>query len=159
MATSPTFRRTCYALCLLSLDILPTISADDSVYQVTKPPAEMKLDPFYEKYVDAHGYPVVSSGKVNDYALKEAAYLVDLMLAKRPDVRKAMVESGSRLVVMAHSEFTTDIPEYARMKPKDYWDARAGARRLTAGSGLLVCRGKHAGLRGRPLSCREHLDP
>jgi hypothetical protein len=95
------------------------------VYEVTRPPAEMKLDPFYEKYVDAHGYPVVSSAKVNDYALKEAAYLVDLMLAKRPDVRKAMVDSGSRLVVMAHTEFTTDIPEYARMKPKDYWDARA----------------------------------
>jgi hypothetical protein len=85
----------------------------------------MKLPAFYEKYVDAHGYPVVSSGQVNDYALKEAAYLVDLMLAKRPDVRRAMVESGSRLIVIAHNEFTTDIPEYARLKPKDYWDARA----------------------------------
>jgi hypothetical protein len=85
----------------------------------------MKLPGFYEKHVDAHGYPVVSSGKVNDYALKEAAYLVDLMLANRPDVRKAMVESGSRLVVIAHGEYTTDIPEYAKLKPKDYWDARA----------------------------------
>lgn len=96
-----------------------------SKYTVTTPPASMKLPDFYRKYVDASGYPIVSSGQVNDYALKEAAYLVDLMLAKRPDVRKAMVESGSRLIVVGYKEFTTDIPEYTRLKPKDYWDVRA----------------------------------
>ena len=94
-------------------------------YKVTLPPEHLKLPDFYEKYVDASGFPIVSSGRVNDYALKEAAYLVDLLLAKRPDVRAAMVESGSRLVVIGHSEFTTDIPEYARFKPKDFWDVRA----------------------------------
>jgi hypothetical protein len=106
-----------------------TTESSDSVspetYPVTTPPESLKLDPFYEKYVDANGYPIVSSGKVNDYALKEAAYLIDMMLAQRPDVRKAMIESGSRMIVMAHNEFTTDIPEYSRMKPKDFWDARA----------------------------------
>ncbi len=85
----------------------------------------MELPDFYQKYVNASGYPIVSSGNVNDYALKEAAYLVDLMLAKRPDVKKAMVESGSRLIVIGYNEFTTDIPEYAKFKPKDYWDVRA----------------------------------
>ncbi|GAB5402561.1 MAG: hypothetical protein Aurels2KO_07920 [Aureliella sp.] len=95
------------------------------IYHVQKPPAGMKLEPFYEKYVDASGYPVVSSGKVNDYALKEAAFLIDMMLAHRPDVRKAMVESGSRMIVMAHDELTTDVPEHSHLKPKEYWDARA----------------------------------
>ena len=95
------------------------------LYPVTAPPLEMKLDPFYRKHVSASGYPIVSSGRVNDYALKEAAYLVDLMLAKRPDVRAAMVRSGSRLIVMAHDEFTTDMPEYARLRPKNHWDRRA----------------------------------
>ncbi|MEO1995211.1 MAG: PQQ-binding-like beta-propeller repeat protein, partial [Planctomycetaceae bacterium] len=94
-------------------------------FPVTAPPAEMKLPAFYKKFVSAGGYPVVSSEKVSDYALKEAAYLVHLMLAERPDVRRAMVRSGSRMIVMAHNEFTTDIPEYAQMKPKDFWDARA----------------------------------
>ena len=98
------------------------LEAED--YQVTAPPAELKLDKFYAKYVSASGYPVVSSAKVNDYALKEAAYLIDLMLAKRPDVRKAMIESGSRMIVMAHNEFTSDIPEYHWLKPKEFWDAR-----------------------------------
>jgi hypothetical protein len=47
------------------------------------------------------------------------------MLAKRPDVRRAMIHSGSRLIIIAHNEFTTDIPEHAHLQPKDYWDARA----------------------------------
>ena len=98
-------------------------SAQD--YVVANPPDELQLPQFYKKYVSASGYPVVSSANVNDYALKEAAYIVDMMLAKRPDIRRAMIASGSRLIVMAHSEFTTDIPEYAHLHPKDYWDARA----------------------------------
>lgn len=118
------FILTCLGIGLFS--IIPLAEAEPpGDYPVTKPPAEINLPDFYQKYVDANGYPVVSSEKVNDYALKEAAFLVDLMLAKRPDVRKAMVESGSRLIVIAHNEFTTDIPEYAKLKPKDYWDARA----------------------------------
>lgn len=94
-------------------------------YVVTAPPPELKLDPFYKKYVSASGYPIVSSGNVNDYALKEAAWLVDLMLSRRPDVREAMIKSGSRLIIMAHNEFTTDIPEYSHFDRKDWWDARA----------------------------------
>jgi hypothetical protein len=94
-------------------------------FNVTVPPPELKLDKFYKKYVGANGYPVISSAKVNDYALKEAAYLINMMLAKRPDVRKAMIASGSRMIVMADDEFTTDVPEHSRLSPKDYWDARA----------------------------------
>ncbi|MDV6029896.1 MAG: hypothetical protein F9B45_07270 [Phycisphaera sp. RhM] len=102
----------------------PNASAEHD-YQVTIPPKDLNLAPFYKKYLDASGYPIVSSDKVNEYALKEAAYLVDMMLAERPDLRKAMIDSGSRLIVIAHTEFTTDIPEYSQLKPKDYWDARA----------------------------------
>ncbi|MEP6755808.1 MAG: hypothetical protein ABJA67_09930 [Chthonomonadales bacterium] len=100
-------------------------TAPSKFSEIGPPPASLKLSPFYTKYVDADGYPVISSAKVNDFALKEAAYLINLMLAKRPDVKAAMVKSGSRMVVMAWNEFTTDIPEYANFKPKDYWDARA----------------------------------
>ncbi len=103
----------------------PRSDGERTTYEITSPPAAMKLSPFYRKFVSASGYPIVSSGKVNDYALKEAAYLADMMLAKRPDVRKAMIEGGSRLVVMAYDEFTTDVPEHSHMTPKDFWDARA----------------------------------
>lgn len=100
-------------------------SVPPTTYLVQRPPANLKLSPFYEKYVSAGGYPIVSSGRVNDYALKEAAYLVNMMLARRPDVRRAMIAGGSRLIVMAHDEFTTDVPEHSHMKPQDFWDARA----------------------------------
>jgi hypothetical protein len=79
---------------------------------------------------------------VNPYALKEAAFIGDRMLVKRPDVLEAMVLSGARLCIMAHDEFTTDLPEFKRMADepmrgfetfggKDFWDARA---RGTGGS-------------------------
>ncbi|MDI9641703.1 hypothetical protein QPK87_17970 [Kamptonema cortianum] len=92
---------------------------------VSSPPAWMNLDPFYEKYYDAGGYPVVSSARVNDYALKETAYLINLLLARRPDIKRAMVQSGSRMIVMAWNEFTSDIPEYKWLEPAEFWDRRA----------------------------------
>ncbi|MCY2967296.1 MAG: hypothetical protein NT069_27285, partial [Planctomycetota bacterium] len=104
------------------------------------PPAELTAPDFYTKFINAHGYPIVASTQVDDYALREAAYLVDLMLAHRPDVRDAMIASGSRLCVIGHKEFTTDLPEFAKLGPvagfdgisaKDFWDARA---RGTGGS-------------------------
>ena len=94
-------------------------------YKVTPPPAYLKLDSFYTKHVSASGYPVVGSKQVNDYALKEAAYLIDVMLDHHPEVRQIMIANKSRCVVMAYNEFTTDVPEYSHFSPKDYWDARA----------------------------------
>jgi hypothetical protein len=121
---------TVVAFAFASTGMLPSRSEE---LQVTAPPAGLQADPFYKKYVSATGYPIVASEKVSDYALKEAAYLVNMMLAKRPDVRDAMIKSGSQLVVMAYDEFTTDIPDHSHMRPKDYWDARArglgGSRR------------------------------
>lgn len=97
---------------------------------------------FYTQIERLRGFPIVASAKVNPYALKEAAFIGDLMLAKRPDVLKAMVLSGARLCIMAHDEYTTDLPEFVRMAKepmpgfekfsgKEYWDARA---RGTGGS-------------------------
>ena len=46
-------------------------------------------------------------------------------LAQRPDVKQAMIESDSRMAIMAHDEFTTDIPGHAHLSPKDFWNRRA----------------------------------
>jgi hypothetical protein len=91
---------------------------------------------FYTQHISAGGFPIVASAKVNPYALKEAAYWVNRMLAKRPDVLEAMIKSGARMCIMAHDEYTTDLPEFQRMakadksqvpgvSAKDFWDARA----------------------------------
>ncbi len=94
------------------------------------------LPSFYTQHVSANGFPIVASAKVNPYALKEAAFLVNQMLAHRPDIRTAMIKSGARLCILAWNEFTTDQPEFTRLgkgimpgypgiTAKDYWDARA----------------------------------
>ncbi|MCW1922710.1 hypothetical protein OKA05_09110 [Luteolibacter arcticus] len=106
------------------------------------PPDKEGIPAFYTQVVRLRGFPIVASAKVNPYALKEAAFLGELMLAKRPDVLEAMVKSGARLCIMAHDEYTTDLPEFVRLGKdpmsgfesfpgKDYWDARA---RGTGGS-------------------------
>jgi hypothetical protein len=101
------------------------IAAPPELPAVTAPPKELGLDPFYTKYLSAHGLPVVGSSKVSDYALREAAYLADQMLARRPEVRDSMIRSKVRLAVMAYSERTTDIPEHRDLQPKLYWNVRA----------------------------------
>ena len=97
----------------------------NSGLQITAPPKELKVSEFYSKYLNANGFPILASENVSDYALKEAAYLIDMMLSQRSDLRNELIKNGSRLVVIAHNEFTTDIPEYANMRPKNFWDARA----------------------------------
>jgi hypothetical protein len=79
-------------------------------------PASLGVDPFYTKYVDAQGIPVISSDKVPDDALLVARDIVNSMLAKRPDLRAALVARKWRTGVIAEVEMTMDIPEYSRMK-------------------------------------------
>ncbi len=100
------------------------------------PPDKDGVPAFYTQRVTAGGYPIVASSKVNPYALKEAAYIIDLMLAKRPDVRDAMIKSGARLSILAWNEFTCDQPEwewlaampvagFPGVSTRDYRNARA----------------------------------
>ena len=96
---------------------------------VTTVPAELRdrlqLSPFYHKAIVADGFPILSSRKVSDHALLEAAYLIDRMLRKRPDVRRALTRNGTRLVIMAPDELTTRVPEHSDLRPARFWDMRA----------------------------------
>ena len=125
-------------------------------------PSDLTLDPFYKKHADALGIPIVSSEKVPDAALLVARDIVIHMLAKRPDLREAMVGRKMRVIVMARTESTTDMPEQkdwkkpgpddrrltrderehyeeriGRLTDKEYWDRRA------------------RGMGGNPTSCAE----
>lgn len=83
------------------------------------------LNRVYEKHVDVGGFPVIGSAKVRDEALLEAAFLIERMLEGRDDIRRAMIGNRTRFVVMATSEWTTDVPEHSDLEPKNYWDRRA----------------------------------
>ena len=76
------------------------------------PPALLGLEPFYQKYLDAGGIPVVSSSDVSDETLVRVAATLDEMLVQRPEMREAIVASGARIAVLAADEPATSLPEY-----------------------------------------------
>ena len=83
---------------------------------VSTVPESLAVSPFYKKYTDAMGIPVIASDKVPDAALLVARDIVNSMLAARPDIRKALIARGWRTGVIAEIEMTMDIPEYSKMK-------------------------------------------
>ena len=104
---------------------------------VHPPPDELALDPFYRKYIDAQGLPVVSSSKVPDKVLYRARDIINEMLANRSDLRATIAGLGVRVAVMAQSEVTTDIPEHG-----DLYEAFAGTDwdRRARGLGATLAR-------------------
>ncbi len=130
----PTHARRCLGvICLLALSGAAPQSAEKpdapATIDVTPVPAGLRqrvaLDAFYQQHVDVRSLPVVGSSKVSPYAMREAAYLVDQMLAGRDDLLRAMSGNKVRLTVMAAGEFTTDVPEHRHLKPKAFWNRRA----------------------------------
>lgn len=106
----------------------PIIASTPEKGRITTPPASLKLDPFYKKYINANGIHIISSHRVPDEAL-QAAYRTITFLTENlpPQVLKAMTDIDTRVAVMARYEGTTDIPEHAHLA-KDTslnWDVRA----------------------------------
>lgn len=91
-------------------------------------PDSLHLDPFYMKYVDVNGLPLVSSWRVPDSAFVAAhrtLYAMTVMLP--PAVLDSMVGRGTRIAMMARYEGTTDIPEHHHLINDTTlnWDLRA----------------------------------
>lgn len=100
-----------------------------TINQPTAVPATLGLDPFYKKYLDADGIPVVSSEKVRDEALVRAQKVIDQILSKRADLKKIMVHKGCKVMIIGEKEEVCEIPEYAHIcdTPDNiaYWNKRA----------------------------------
>jgi len=94
------------------------------------------LDPFYKQHIVAGDLLVAGSEKVSLYALREAGYLANKMLANRPDVIRDLCEKRKMFIaVMAYCELQTDLPDCRGMSL--WWAYRA------------------RGLGSRPVSCGE----
>jgi len=85
----------------------------------------LRLERFYEKHLDLHGFPILGSKKVSDHALREAAWIIEQMLAGRRDLLRALVQAKVRCCVMAYDEMTTAVPEHKTLEPGKWWDRRA----------------------------------
>ena len=75
------------------------------------PPPSLGLDPFYAKYLDAGGLPIVSSSAVPDEALYRAKDIIGEMLSDRADLIATMAERDVRVVVQGESMHHTELPE------------------------------------------------
>ncbi len=108
---------------------------------ITQPPADQSSDGFYSKYLDCNGISVKSSDKVADQALYRVNELLNQVLGTRPDLHKALAEAGVSYVIIGSEEEVTDIPEYSRMEPKEFWNERArgfGGRTTSCGEENLL---------------------
>src|SRR4030042_1541350 len=90
------------------ISITDTIPGDPVVIA---PPAELGLDPFYRKYIDAHGIPVISSEQVPDEALIRVMLMANRMLDSIPLIRDKMIQYRARIGVMSKDEEPPDIPD------------------------------------------------
>ncbi len=95
---------------------------------ISKPPLKLALDPFYEKYCDAMGIPVIASGVVSDTALLIARDIVIHMLSERPDLKLQLIRDGQKVGIIGVNQQMSDIPEYKNLKKPELGD-----RRLTEG--------------------------
>ena len=96
--------------------------------QITAPPAELKLDPFYKKYMNVNGIHVVSSWRVPDSCFYAAYVSLDALTKMMPaEVMESLTNRNTRIGIMARYEGTTDIPEHAFLANDTTinWDLRA----------------------------------
>jgi len=108
--------------------VQPAAASDKDHIVITAPPSGLNLDPFYRKYINANGFPVISSWRVPDSALRNAASIIAAVTSILPQmVVDKMRECGVRIGVMARYEGTTDIPEHRFLSGDTSinWDVRA----------------------------------
>lgn len=105
---------------------------DDLKTNEVKPgavPQSLGLFPFYKKYIDANGLPIVSSEKVRDEALVRTSKVIGQILSKREDIKNAMIAKGCKMMIIGEHEEVCEIPEYAAIcdTPENiaYWNKRA----------------------------------
>jgi len=117
-------------------------NASSTIPLISKPPDSLKLDPFYVKYINANGFPIISSWRTPDKALI-AAYNTIMALTQSlpPAVLNKMRETIVKIGVMARYEGTTDIPEhrYLANDTSMNWDVRARGLGATPELPLTTC--------------------
>ena len=102
---------------------------------VGPPPAAWQLPPFFKKYIDAGGIPILGSGRIPDAAILRAQETVKMLLSARADIRQAMIQNQATLVVIAPEEQITDVPgmeDLPQMFPNQDSDQKACRRRNIA---------------------------
>jgi hypothetical protein len=103
----------------------PAVSAPpESFFEKVRERDREAARKFYRKYIDVKGMPVVAGADVADEALQRTHYLVTHLLAGRPDILQAMVQHGTRLIIIGKDQVYTDMPEYRNHPNPAYQNER-----------------------------------
>lgn len=105
------------------LDLLSNVD-----WEITQPPENLELDPFYKKYVYVNGIHIISSWRVPDSAIRQACNIVMYMTEALPkEIHNELTVRNTRVGIMARYEGTTDIPEHKHLESDTSlnWDVRA----------------------------------
>ncbi len=122
---------------------------------VMPPPERFKVDPYYTKFTYSREFIVLGSKHVSDEALLKANDTVRKMFAYRHDVLKALIEDGTRLVVLGRREKLSDLPEFQSDRTKvgfdlaRYCDYRPDLKRLVVPEENVL------GLAGEPFAGKD----
>ena len=135
----------------LMVEIWGKVESQPNPYGISLPPTALKqhlqrreapLDPYYRKYLDANGMPIVASRFVADSALVQAKKIIIAMLEKIPEAQEHMLASHFRVGIIGNNENVTDMPEYRIMPimwPNTNWDARGRGYGATGMIPLMSC--------------------
>ncbi|MCH8147330.1 MAG: hypothetical protein IH987_04950 [Planctomycetes bacterium] len=129
----PRFRRSGEAMGFLrEAEALIEIGNEPAVTAVSPVPAPLReaynLDPFYEKYLDVGGVPILASREVSDDALLVARSIVRYMMSGHPELYEPLRQHKIRIAIIGANQATTDIPEHRDLptaNPETDWNRRA----------------------------------
>ncbi len=96
----------------------PTPTATPSAL-VQRPPGSLHAHPYYTKYLDAAGIPIMAPAGVSDEELYQTRTTILAMVSDRPDVLKTMVEHGFRVLIypdrFEKGGRLVDLPEFSNL--------------------------------------------
>lgn len=113
-------------------------SGDRALYRLPAPPAQLGLDPHYQKYLNADGLVIVSSLDAADEALFRTAAVIDDMLADRPDIRETLIDQGVYVVVAGRTETFADLPDFRHLVDSHLNPGTVAGLGPTASNPMLV---------------------
>jgi hypothetical protein len=111
----------------------PVTAPPDTLFERFRPGDRDVARKFYKKYIDVKGMAVIAAAEVADEALQRTYDIVTHMLAGRPDILDAMVQNGTRLIIIGKDQVYTDMPEYRNHPNPAYQNERV---RGTGGLGV-----------------------
>jgi dipeptidyl aminopeptidase/acylaminoacyl peptidase len=84
----------------------------DAFFAIVSEPDREAARRFYKKCLEVDGMPIVAGEAVTDRALARTREIVGHMLAGRPDIIRAMIQSKMYLIIIGKDQLYTEMPEY-----------------------------------------------